>query len=305
MSSSKETLRTFRFIFLICFVCAFLLSSLASLLKEPQERAKELDRIQQMLLAAQIYGYDETFQIRDAQGLYIPARFDPSTQTLIPANTPVKPSQADFFRVYALRVEPILIDEKGAVKTFAEAKVNYSTYLSQHQKSGFSSLPLKLAYRIFPNLPPKALSEQSLPEGYVIPINGFGLWDAIYGYLAIGADGDTVLGATWYQQAETAGLGAIISLPEWQKQFPGKKVFLQAANGTTAFETTPLGLTVVKGKVSEVLGNSPKALSAVDGISGASLTGKGVTDAYADCLAPYRPFLIQVHKNAQTKGSRG
>lgn len=294
---SKETIRTLRFIFIICFVCAFLLSSLASLLKEPQQKAKELDRIQQMLLAAQIYNYEESFQIRDSQGLYIPARFDSATQTLVPASSFSKPSQADFFQVYNLRVEPLLVDAQGDTKTFTEAGINYTEYVTQHQKSGFSKLPLKLLYRISPNEPPAALAQHPTPEGYVIPINGFGLWDAIYGYLAIAADGDTVLGATWYQQAETAGLGAIISLPEWQKQFPGKKIFLQAANGTTAFDTTPLGLTVVKGKVSEVLGSSPKALSAIDGISGASLTGKGVTDAYADCLSPYRPFLIRVHKN--------
>ena len=56
-----------------------------------------------------------------------------------------------------------------------------------------------------------------------------------------------------------------------------------------------LGITVVKGKVSEVLGNSPKALSAVDGMAGATLTGNGVTNASRDVLAAYRPFLMHLH----------
>lgn len=248
MPRSSETQQTLRFIFIICFVSALILSSLASLLKEPQQKAKELDRNKQLLMAANIQAPDTL------------ATFD-------------------------ARIQPMLVDNQGNLTTFQEAKIDYDGYLQKNQKKGFCHLPLKLIYEIHTG---------DHVDGYVIPINGFGLWDAIYGYLGIAADGKTVLGATWYNQMETAGLGANISLASWQSQFKNKLIFQPSQNGTINFARAPLGLTVIKGKVSEVLGNSPKALTSVDGISGASLTGKGVTDAYADCLAPYRPFLIKV-----------
>ena len=59
-------------------------------------------------------------------------------------------------------------------------------------------------------------------------------------------------------------------------------------------KTAPVGITVVRGKVVEVVGDNPKAFSAVDGMPGATLTGNGVTKAYKDTLAPYRPFFIKL-----------
>lgn len=259
MSSNK---RTFAFIFIVCFVCALLLSTLASVLKIPQERAREFYRIQQMLLAAQILKYDGTIEGKKA-------------------------SEKEIFSVYNAKIKPMLTNDQGDLLTFEKAGIDFQKYLEEHQKSGFSGLPLKLLYII---------SQKQQVEGYIIPINGFGLWDAIYGYLALAADADTVLGTTWYQQAETAGLGADIALPSWQKQFRGKVIFQPSSDGAVNFSQAPLGITVVKGKVSEVLAGSAQAQSAVDGISGATLTGKGVTEAYADCLAPYRPFLIKAHE---------
>jgi Na+-transporting NADH:ubiquinone oxidoreductase subunit C len=245
---SSETKQTLRFIFIVCFISAFLLSSLAMFLKEPQQKAKELDRSKQLLLAAGI-------------------------------------NEKDVFATYAARIRPGLVDKEGQFMSFEQAGIDYPSYLQKYQKTGFANLPLKLIYEIH--------TEDKI-DGYVIPVNGFGLWDAIYGYLAIKADGNTVLGATWYSQAETAGLGANISLPEWQEQFRNKVIFQPSASGSTNFTRAPLGLTVIKGRVGEVLGDSPKARSSVDGISGASLTGKGVTDAYFDCLAPYRPFFLKL-----------
>jgi len=288
---SSETKHTLRFIFILCFVCALLLSTLATVLRVPQEKAKQFDQNEQLLKAANI-------------------------QT------------KDILATYAARIRPMLVDDKGNLVSFQQAGLDYSTYLQKHQKKGFADLPLKLIYEIeelsskevrdsptakgrqvpfrnwIDSSANSALKDRDCTratvhtgdkvDGYVIPINGFGLWDAIYGYIGIKADGTTVLGATWYNQAETAGLGANIALPQWQKQFKNKQIFQVGTNGKTDYSRAALGLTVIKGRVSEILGNSPKALSSIDGISGATLTGKGVTDAYADCLAPYRPFLIKL-----------
>lgn len=81
------------------------------------------------------------------------------------------------------------------------------------------------------------------------------------------------------------------SEPSMAKNFKGKKVFLASSSGETDFTKTTLGLEVIKGSVAAALGDSPKAASAVDGISGATLTCNGVTEAFANSLAPYRPLL--------------
>lgn len=276
---SSETKKTLQFTFIICFVSAFILSTLSIVLQGPQQTAKLLDQSQQMLFAAQILNHKGSFQIQDSNGEFIPAYFDGTK--LIPSDHAIKASDADTLNVYHLLIHPMLTNEAGELFTFEQAGINYDEYMKLHQKSGFADLPYKLLYIVGDK------------QGYVIPINGFGLWDAIYGYLALDADADTVLGATWYAQAETAGLGANIALPEWQAQFHGKLIFQQSISGSTDFARAPLGITVVKGKVADSLGTTPKSLSAVDGISGATLTGNGVTTAYAECLGPYRPFLIK------------
>lgn len=128
-------------------------------------------------------------------------------------------------------------------------------------------------------------------KAYVVPIAGFGLWDKIYGFLAIQPDGKTVEGTTWYDHKETPGLGGDIATPTWQSQFYEKWIFQPDEQGAIDPEKSPLGITVVKGKVSEVLGKSEKAKNSVDGIAGATLTGNGVTQAYKNSLRPYRPFF--------------
>lgn len=128
-----------------------------------------------------------------------------------------------------------------------------------------------------------------------------GLWDAIYGYLAVKPDGETVIGISWYEHKETPGLGANISEADWQSQFPGKLIFQPSPTGEVDLKAAPIGINVVKGKVAEVLGDVPKAKAAVDGMPGATLTGNGVTTAYRDVLAAYRPFFIKVHDETKEK----
>ena len=60
---------------------------------------------------------------------------------------------------------------------------------------------------------------------YVIPVNGMGLWGGIWGYVAINDDGNTIYGAYFSHESETAGLGALINEEPFQQQFQGKKIF--------------------------------------------------------------------------------
>jgi Na+-transporting NADH:ubiquinone oxidoreductase subunit C len=100
----------------------------------------------------------------------------------------------------------------------------------------------------------------------ILPFEGVGLWSTVYGFIALSADLSTVRGITFYEHAETAGLGALISDPEWRALWEGRRLF--------APDWAPR-LRVIKGRAGPV-GESPYE---VDGISGATLTGNGVTEA--------------------------
>ena len=110
---------------------------------------------------------------------------------------------------------------------------------------------------------------------YVFPLKGMGLWGGISGYIALDADKNTVFGAYFNHESETAGLGAEIKdSKEWQEKFINKKVF--DAEGKIA-------LSVVK-KV-----ENPQ--HQVDAVTGATLTSNGVSDMLQKGLSEYMDFL--------------
>ena len=120
---------------------------------------------------------------------------------------------------------------------------------------------------------------------YAFPISGKGLWSTIYGYLALDKDLSTIVGITFYKHGETPGLGGEISTDAFQAQFKGKKI---AENGQRVrFE-------VVKGSVKDKYpeGNT----HAVDGISGATLTGKGINQFLNGDLEMYDNYFKGIRK---------
>lgn len=290
---------TIIFMVILSFICALILSVLASALAKPQELAKDLNKNKEMMIAAKIYNPLDYFQLPDGKGGYVPAKFS-KDGILIADSNKIAPTKEQILEVYKKRLKPFLVDDKGNKLTFQEAKIDETAYLNDFRKRGYYTAPYKLIYEIRPN----SASEEKEPikaEGYVIPVNGYGLWAAIYGFLAIKPDADTVIGISWYDQKETPGLGANIAETPWQNLFPGKLIFQPGADGKTDFKTAPLGIVVARGKVSEVFGDNPKAKSAVDGMAGATLTGNGVTKAYQDVLAAYRPFLLKLHAEEEKK----
>jgi Na+-transporting NADH:ubiquinone oxidoreductase subunit C len=116
---------------------------------------------------------------------------------------------------------------------------------------------------------------------YVIPLRGSGLWGPVWGNLAVGDDFRTVYGANFDHQGETPGLGAEISTPIFQDQFPGKTIFDEDYNFTS--------IRVVKGGASVLPQN--EQVHAVDGISGGTITSNGVDDMLRDCLENYVPYI--------------
>ena len=307
--ASHTDFQVLLFVVALCFICAFLLAVAAYSLEKPQQQAKEFDQSKQMLIAAKILNHAGYFEILQEDGSTSLARFDSAEKILVIDPAAPKATDEQIEQIAALRIRPLLTDKSGNVFTLEEKNITLPEYLATNKKSGYANLPLKLFYALLPNEKgvsatqaaeiAKDLSKASL---FVIPVSGFGLWAPIYGYIAIGHNGDNVIGTTWYEHGETPGLGANITEPWWQKQFYGKLVFQEAGDGKTDFQTTDMGIIVVKGKVQDVFGTSPKSKSAVDGMSGATLTGDGVTQAYRNSLMPYRAFLIKLHKGGDKNG---
>lgn len=283
------------FMVILCVVCALILALLSISLQKTQDQAKEIDRSKQMLMAAKIYNPEGYFQIQTPEG-YTPAKYV-DKGALVPGSKSDLATSDEILAVYQKRIEPRLTNIEGKVKSFQELGIDPTTYLEENKKKGYAHLEWKLFYQVMPNPNAKGQFSETHPEAYIIPINGFGLWDSIYGYIAVASNADTIIGISWYDQKETAGLGAVIADPAWQAQFEGKEIFQESSNGTTNFASAPLGILVVKGTVLQMYGNSPQSHSAVDGIAGATLTGEGVTAAYKDSLTPYRQFLIHMHEN--------
>jgi Na+-transporting NADH:ubiquinone oxidoreductase subunit C len=103
-------------------------------------------------------------------------------------------------------------------------------------------------------------------DALVLPFEGVGLWSTIYGFVALSADLSTVRGITFYEHAETAGLGALINEPDWRRLWEGRRVF---------DEQWEPRLRVIKGRA----GPPEESPYEVDGLAGATLTGNGVTAA--------------------------
>lgn len=136
----------------------------------------------------------------------------------------------------------------------------------------------------------KEFSDQQLPlyrcqiDGatkYVIPMIGKGLWGSIWGFVALNDDFNTVYGAYFSHESETAGLGALIKDLPFQKEFEGKRVYKDGN----------VQLSVVKG------GKIDNPTSQCDGITGATLTCNGVNQMLHEYLQKYQPFFAQQSKH--------
>jgi Na+-transporting NADH:ubiquinone oxidoreductase subunit C len=121
-------------------------------------------------------------------------------------------------------------------------------------------------------------AEKDGKKFYVIPVRGMGLWDAIWGYVSVD-ENLKVDGIVFDHKAETPGLGGEITQDYFQKSFVGENIF--DANGNLQ------GLKVVKG----YQGKDNKVDGEVDAISGATLTGNGVTEMLVRGLKPYEKYL--------------
>jgi Na+-transporting NADH:ubiquinone oxidoreductase subunit C len=172
-----------------------------------------------------------------------------------------------------------------------DAEVLFNKYITQQialnskgeEKEDVNAFDVNLAKELS-----KPEEEQSFPiyiadyegsEFYIVPLRGNGLWDAIWGYIALKEDANTVQGVVFDHKGETAGLGAEITTDWFQQSFVDEKIFDN--NGEL------VGVSVVKG----YSGGNDKDDNKVDSISGATITGDGVTEMIEKRLKNYLPFF--------------
>ncbi|CAI9430095.1 Na(+)-translocating NADH-quinone reductase subunit C [Candidatus Ornithobacterium hominis] len=132
---------------------------------------------------------------------------------------------------------------------------------------------------------PLFIGERDNQEFYIIPMRGKGLWDAIWGYLALNNDLE-VQGVYFDHASETPGLGANIKERYFMDDFHGEKILDENNNLE--------GITVAKGNMDPL--NERKDDFKVDAISGATITGDGVTAMINNTLDMYLPYLLKLSK---------
>ena len=120
----------------------------------------------------------------------------------------------------------------------------------------------------------------------ILPIYGTGLWSTLYGFVAINKDLKTIEGFTFYEHGETPGLGGEVDNPRWKQIWKGKLAYDEDWN---------VKIEVIKGKVDN---SSPKAKYQVDGLSGSTITTRGVDQLVKFWFGDngYGPFITKLRE---------
>jgi Na+-transporting NADH:ubiquinone oxidoreductase subunit C len=131
---------------------------------------------------------------------------------------------------------------------------------------------------------PLYVAEKDGKTFYIVPLFGSGLWDAIWGYIALEEDKNTIIGAVFDHKGETPGLGAEINQKWFGDMFIGKKILKDANLGFTS-EGNFVSVAVVKG------GTPDDNLHGVDGISGGTITSDAVSKMIQERISNYLPYF--------------
>ena len=163
---------------------------------------------------------------------------------------------------YRENIRPLWVDSRGRI-------------LSENER-GESDLPVYLYMK------------DGGIAAYIIPINSKGLWGRIQGYLCLEKDGATVAGFAVYHHSETPGLGGEIEKRWFQKNFSGKRIVDRQGRFVS--------VGIAKGPVAGTVPVGDRA-NYVDGISGATLTGRYLTAGIKETLTSYEPISLRFRAN--------
>ncbi|MBQ9583416.1 MAG: NADH:ubiquinone reductase (Na(+)-transporting) subunit C [Bacteroidales bacterium] len=173
---------------------------------------------------------------------------------------------ADFMKLYNDHiVNTLVLDAEGNVVEGVDAfrDVDLKTQFSNLKKGQSVNLPVY---------------QCKMDDGRIVDIvamYGAGLWGAIWGYVAVEPDGETLCGAIFDHASETPGLGAKIAEPAFYTQFRGKKL---SASGEFS-------------SVTVINGGAHGSENGVDAISGATMTSKAVSESLEQWLGAYKAYF--------------
>lgn len=150
------------------------------------------------------------------------------------------------------------------------------------------------------------VKEGGVIKSIILPINGYGLWSTLYGFLSLESDGQTVQSINFYDQQETPGLGGEVVNPKWRALWKGKKVYAETDQPSlekgliTEADVGEPALSLIKGSVDNT---KPGSQYQVDGLAGATLTSTGVTNLvrYWTSNEGFAPYLKKVRTVKEVK----
>lgn len=260
----RSTGYTLGFATAVCVVCSSLVLTAAVSLRSRQESNRLFDKQQKVLAVCGLLGATERITRQEAQ-----RRFDENIQT----------------RFVDLETAEELSAEAFAAKTGLDPAAYDPSRVLDDPALSRPAPPNSAGVR---RLPRYAATFHVIKDGatdmVAIPVEGKGLWSTLYGYLALDKDGTTVRGIIFYEHAETPGLGGEVDNPVWKAKWEGRQAYDDAGVAQ---------LRVIKGAA----GTPEEDPFEVDGLSGATLTSRGVSnliqfwlgdDAFGPYLAKFR-----------------
>jgi Na+-transporting NADH:ubiquinone oxidoreductase subunit C len=181
----------------------------------------------------------------------------------------------DINDLYSKRVKAFVVDFQGSVKEGMQPKdVNLA---AEYKKPADQ--------RLLPVYEFKNETDSAKTDYVVLPVYGYGLWNSIWGFVALKSDLNTIQGVKFAHAGETPGLGARIeSDEEVQNRYKGKTIFDQ---------DKLVSVTMMKGEGNDYSSNPHR----VDGMSGATLTAKGVNNMLVDYFQAYLNYIKKNKKN--------
>ncbi len=248
--------RTLLVALVLCVVCSVLVSSAAVLLRPLQEANKKLDQQRNVLAAA---------------GEAVADMSDEEIVSMFNDESKVRRVLVDLSSGKV--VEEEAAKEAGIdVATYEPRKAASSNELSERVQADGGPTPgvsrreqYAFVYQI--------MNGETVKK-YVLPVYGKGLWSTLYGFLALEGDTRTVAGITFYEHKETPGLGGEVDNPSWKAKWDEKVLFDDDWN---------VEFQVIKGNVDP---NSPQASHQIDGLSGATITSRGVSNLVQYWVGP-------------------
>ena len=185
-------------------------------------------------------------------------------------------SEMDVIETYNKAIKSEVVDYEGNIVTEnSEGKELVAENVSVEKE--FKKVPEERLYPIF-KFYGKDGGEEI--ESYILPVYGSGLWDNIWGFIALDTEGKTIKGAVFAHAGETPGLGARITEDGVQARFEGKKLYNDQGE-----------LVSVKMLKGESNAESKLDEHHVDGMSGATITGNGLNDMLQNYFKHYQSYF--------------